>query len=137
MDTTIRLSYKDINSRAFTDSLRGLVNHKWDALTTAMKLKLIMDTVDAESKKAFTIWDHVMKTQVEFEGEGQEKKPKDMEDYKKKEDEFLATSFTCGKIKKINVTELLGYKFSAVDLTTLAPILMGFEQLTEGEDNAS
>jgi hypothetical protein len=137
MDTTIRLSYKDINSRAFTDSLRGLVNHKWAALTTAMKLKLIMDTVDAESKKAFTIWDHVMKTQVEFEGEGQEKKPKDMEDYKKKEDEFLATSFTCGKIKKINVTELLGYKFSAVDLTTLAPILMGFEQLTEGEDNAS
>jgi hypothetical protein len=125
----IVLTYKDINNQAFIQALRGLVNHKWDAMTTAYKLTRVMDAVDSESKKAFSAWESIMKTQVEFEGEGQERKPKDQDQYKKVESEFLAIEFDLGKWTKFHVNELIGYKFSPVELQSVFPILDGLEEL--------
>lgn len=131
----IVLSYKDINNHGFIQALRGLVNHKWDAMTTAYKLTRVMDKVDSESKKAQEAWRKIIDTQIEWEGEGQERKPKSQEEYKKKEEEFLSMQFDLGKWKKFSVNDFLGYKFSAVELHALSPLMTGFDVLEEGNQD--
>lgn len=130
-DKKIVLTYKDINNQAFIQGLRMLVNHKWDAFTTAYRFKRLMDKVDSESKKAFSAWDVISKTQIEWEGEGKDAKPKDIPKYQQFEAEFLATEFDCGKWHKFSIQELLGVKLSAVDLGALEPIIDGLDELEE------
>ena len=138
----IELTFKQLNDRAFIESVRGLVNHKFDAFTTAYKLKKIMDKIDSESKKAGDLWQQEYnKLEMEEvapegapEGTPKMKRPKDPEAFKKFQDQFLETKCEVGNRYKLHINEILGYKLSAVEMVTLEPILEGFDVLEEREE---
>jgi hypothetical protein len=132
MNQMIELSYKNLNDRNFIEAVKGLVNHKWDAMTTAYKLKKIMDKIDSESKKAHDLFmQEYKKIEMVETGEGEEKikVPKDPSAFNKMQEEFLNLKCDVGNRPKIRVHELLGYKFSALDLVTLEPIIADIDSL--------
>lgn len=128
----IELSFKNLNDQAFIGAIRGLVNHKFDSLQTAYKVKKILDKVDSESKKAGELWQQEYAKLEMVEGESGHKEPKDKEAFKKLEQDFLATKCDVGNRFKLHINEIIGYKLSAVDMMALEPVLEGFDVLEEG-----
>ena len=133
----IELTFKTLNDQGFISAMRGLVNHKFDAMTTAYKLKKIIDKVDSESKKAGELWsqEYSKLELVEIPDSGGQKQPKDQEAFSKFQEEFLSTPCEVGNRFKLHVNEIVGYKLSAVDLMALAPILTGYDVLEEGAED--
>lgn len=134
MGTKIELTFRNLNDQNFIQAMRGLVNHKFDAMTTAYKLKKIIDKVDSESKKASELWaqEYAKLEMEEIPDSGGLKKPKDAEAFAKFQEEFLNTPCEVGNRFKLHINEVVGYKMSAVDLMALAPILEGYDVLEEG-----
>mgnify|MGYP003348902072 FL=1 len=59
--------------------------------------------------------------------------PKDGKAFEKFQQDFLAIKCEMGNRFKLHVNELVGYKFSALDFTSLDPVLTGFEVLEKTE----
>lgn len=129
----IEMSFRTLNDPQFIQSLKGLVNHKFDDFTVAYKLTKIMNLAESQSEIASNLWNkHQSKIEFvpvdETQPEGP-KKPKNMSAFKDFEEGFLNTKCDVGNRHKIEVSDLVGYKLSAVDMVVLKPILTGFEAL--------
>jgi hypothetical protein len=123
------LKYKTLNDQNFINALRNLVNFKTDDFKVGYKLSKILDKVDSQSEIAQKAWVAVG-SKLEWEDvEGGDRKPKDPSAYQKAENDFLEIECDFGNCRKVAITELLGYKFSAVEIKALAPILDGLEEL--------
>ena len=135
MGKPIELTFENLNDPQFIESVRGLVNHKWDAMTTAYRLKKIMDKIDSESKKASELWkqeyNKLEMEEITSEHGAPIKRPKNPTAYEAFQRDFLATKCEVGNRYKLHVNDLIGYKFSAVDMVKLEPIMEGFEVLEE------
>lgn len=134
----IEITYKTLNDRNFIEAMRGLVNHKFDAMTTSYKVGRLLDKIDSESKVASKLWSESV-SKIEWvetkneEGVVTAKKPANEEEYKKMETEFLSLPVDFGKWTKLHVNELVGYKFTPVEMLALEPVLEGLEILEEGK----
>ena len=131
----IELKFKNLNDQGFIGSLKGLVNHKWEDMTTAYRLKRLLDKVDSESKRAQEFWQEQFK-KIELVEENGQKTPKDVKAFEEMQKSFLETPCEMGNRQKFHINSFIGYKFSAVEMLALEPILAGLEELeNEGGDN--
>jgi hypothetical protein len=100
-------------------------------LKTGWHIARVQDKIMNESRTAQSMWQQVLKTKVEWEGEGAEKKPKDPVKLKQLEDEFLSIEFDCGKWNKLNVHDIHMAKLTPIQMMALAPILDGLDDLED------
>ena len=134
----IELKFKDLQDNNFINTLKGLVNHKFDDFTTAYALKKILDKIDSESAHASKLWhSHVSKLELVPTTDGSTpNEPVDKEAFKKFSDNFAETKCEVGNRFKLHINDLIGYKLSAVEMGALTPVVYGFEVLEkEGDQN--
>lgn len=130
----IELKYKDINNHNFVQGLRTLVNTPFH-LKMSYQIGRIQDKIMTESKVAQAEWQRLVTSKVEWVGEGENKTPKDLEAFKKLEQEFLDLSFKIDKWKKIHVQDIHVAKLKPLEMLALEPILEGLETLEDGGEN--
>lgn len=132
----ITLTYEALNSRVFVGAIQRLAESKALPVATKIKVGKFKDALVKASVEAQTEWKKHLDEKVEWEGEGDDKKPKSDAQYREVETQFLKISVALG-VKKFDASnlKLALNDFTSDEICALEPVIAGFESLAqEGEE---